>query len=586
MNQQTAPRREFALDRRDGMSTNGKKRPAVKMLLAVFTMAALAPAILVAEEKGVTVDKTRLENAAATYPQPGASETQIKALQERITQQQTQIDQLLGIVGQLKQRLDGATPSSNPSPALLPSVGTVASVTPVIPATARSPEATPVVALSGSPASAAASQEQIETYTRKVDALGKSLDSVSKNLGGFKLSGDLRFRWDGAFRSGNSVAGPLQNARERYRIRVNLDKPLSDQFGFHLQVGTGTANNPLTFDTDFAGADTRGPFFILESYADYHPNKNINIRAGRMEEVFADNSRFFFDDDIRFNGAHEIAKVSLGKSGSLEFRAGQYIFTNPNVQILPSAAACAGANPPATCIFEQAGFAPGTNVRDSNLFHEGLVLSGKSGDNWGHRVTVDFQSYRNPNEFLIALAASGTPVLVNGYSGITVSGGAGQGGNGTTTKGGFIYTAPDFHVGHLQYRIDYKGWNNWPLFLDLQGSHNYGSSFLSNAEMATVGIGQVKKFGDARLMYGYFIKDANSMISEVTDDDIGTGVGTNIRAHMIRFDLGLAKFLQWQNILFIQDELSPNDPARNFFVPLQRGANTSYRIHSQFVFSF
>jgi len=96
----------------------------------------------------------------------------------------------------------------------------------------------------------------------------------------------------------------------------------------------------------------------------------------------------------------------------------------------------------------------------------------------------------------------------------------------------------------------------------------------------------VKKFGDARLMYGYFIKDANSMISEVTDDDIGTGVGTNIRAHMIRFDLGLAKFLQWQNILFIQDELSPNDPARNFFVPLQRGANTSYRIHSQFVFSF
>ena len=132
------------------MSTNRKKRPVVKTLLAVLAVAAFAPTMLVAEEKGVAGDKGRPESVAAANSQPGASETQIKALQEKITRQQAQIDQLLGIVGELKQRLDGATPSSNPSPALIPIIGTVASVTPVIPRAAE--PAAPVTVLAAKPA--------------------------------------------------------------------------------------------------------------------------------------------------------------------------------------------------------------------------------------------------------------------------------------------------------------------------------------------------------------------------------------------------------------------------------------------------
>ena len=47
------------------------------------------------------------------------------------------------------------------------------------------------------------------------------------------------------------------------------------------------------------------------------------------------------------------------------------------------------------------------------------------------------------------------------------------------------------------------------------------------------------------------------MISEFTDDQVGTQTGVNIRTHAIRFDVGLAKFLQWQNIVYIQNEISP-----------------------------
>ncbi len=104
--------------------------------------------------------------------------------------------------------------------------------------------------------------------------------------------------------------------------------------------------------------------------------------------------------------------------------------------------------------------------------------------------------------------------------------------------------------------------------------------------MVTGSLGQVKKLGDLRFLYIYSIKDANAMISQVTDDDLGTNSGVNIATHHFRVDLGLTSFLQWQNLFFIQNERSKSDPAALFFVPLQEGAATQYRIQSQLQFNF
>jgi hypothetical protein len=54
----------------------------------------------------------------------------------------------------------------------------------------------------------------------------------------------------------------------------------------------------------------------------------------------------------------------------------------------------------------------------------------------------------------------------------------------------------------------------------------------------------------------------------------------------VRFDLGLTRFLQWQNLLFIQHERRPNNPAELFFVPLQQGANGTFRYLGQLAFTF
>jgi hypothetical protein len=101
-----------------------------------------------------------------------------------------------------------------------------------------------------------------------------------------------------------------------------------------------------------------------------------------------------------------------------------------------------------------------------------------------------------------------------------------------------------------------------------------------------VNLGSVKQAGDVRALYQFAIKDANSMISQFTDDDLGTGSGVNIAVHAMRLDIGLTRFLQLQNLVFFQRQRRASNPAEQFFVPLGRGANTTTRYLGQLAFSF
>src|SRR5438552_9183105 len=121
-----------------------------------------------------------------------------------------------------------------------------------------------------------------------------------------------------------------------------------------------------------------------------------------MEEVFADNTRFLWDDDVRLNGFQQIATVPLGSKvvKSIEFRSGEYFLSNPNVPIL------AASSP-----FVTAGYQAGQKVRDANLFHPGVVIAGDLGAKWTHQATADIQLYRNQNQIQRSSTAAGFPVV-------------------------------------------------------------------------------------------------------------------------------------------------------------------------------
>ena len=138
-------------------------------------------------------------------------------------------------------------------------------------------------------------------------------------------------------------------------------------------------------------------------------------------------------------------------------------------------------------------------------------------------------------------------------------------GTATTTPGGAIFTAPNFQIAHLKYRVGYDGWklgdHEMPAYVEFHAARNVGAGFLRNAFEGLVNFGETRKAGDVRLLYAFAVKEANSMISEVTDDYLGTNTGVNMRTHAIRVDVGLSRFLAWQNLFFIQNEISGNDPA-------------------------
>jgi hypothetical protein len=502
-------------------------------------------------------------------------------------------------------------PGSASDVGALPHLAPLASLQPIIPIESVSlASAVGVVPqTSSSSANAQATQNQTQPYVTRLDRLTNQVEGISKGIAGFRFSGNLRLRSDNMFRSADNVAAAVQRSRGQYRARLNLDKGINGQLDTHFQLGSGRFDNPLTDDTDMAGGAVRGPLFLTEAWVNYHPNSSLNFQGGKMPEVFQDFTRFIWDEDVRFNGFQESIGTSPGDNPlgitRIDFRAGQYPLTDPNIQVLPTAKQCTAptqtitslpatittpATLPAACAYLQAGYKPGENVRAADLFDQGFFVKGRIKPGWSHYFFSNFLLFRNPNQIALTSTSSGLPLLVNPDAGVTLAGPLPGTGTATTIPGGGIFTASHFQIGRVAYRITKDGWRfrneDFPVFVDFQASRNFGTSFLRNAWMSTFNAGEIKKAGDIRFLYFYAVKDANSMISQFTDDHVGTLTGVNIRTHAARIDLGLARFLQWQNIFYIQNEISRNDPARHFFVPIQEGAGTLYRFESSLFVNF
>ena len=505
---------------------------------------------------------------------PDSPSSELVSLRALITQQQQQIDQLRQTLEQQSRLLETLAAQSDSKPASR-GIGEVASTAPILP---------PLPALTTMAIPLPAPQAAIAAPS---EAIQKAIDAINANLRGFRLSGDLRFRTDLQLRESNPNFAPVQRARERYRLRFNIDKDLyykdgdSAMASFHLQLATDPFNNPSTQDTDFAGISTRAPISINEAYIDFRPTKSLTLRAGRTAELFADNRQFIYDDDIRFNGFHETYRWAGKKSGLfVQLAAAQYLLTDPNTAIVPAGSA-----------FIPIGYPQGTRVPSAGLFDQGVTVGGNIGKKWSHNEIFNFFAVREPNQIQLASTAAGAALFANSpIVGATLTSNLGETGNATTTAGGPVYFADGFEVVRGAFNLNYSGrmmhGHNYPFQLFIQATHNTKDSIQNNGVMGGFAFGQTARLGDMQFQYQYFRKEANAFVSQFTDDDIGTGSGVNLKGHEIRVNFGLTRFLAWENRLYIQNGISRNDPTINFFVPLQQGYNTQYRIHSQFIFTF
>jgi len=427
-----------------------------------------------------------------------------------------------------------------------------------------------------------------EPQTPTVEQRVAKLEGQALKIGPIRFSGDFRLRFDGIYRSATDPPDPpldhVQNARARYRLRLNFDTDIHPNLSFHGQLATGPLNNQLSTNQDFTSIAVRAPFSLSEAWIEYRPTKSIQLQGGRVLDIFADNSRFLFDDDIRFNGFNEKYVASFKPNGahlsSLEFRAGQYILSTPNVVAITP-------NSPLARIGEIVG----TAGRSATLFHQGVLANQTFNKQWSSQFGGDIQLYRHPNQIQLASTTDGLVLLVQPGIGIALSGPLPGTGNATTTPGGVTYTAPGFQVARLTYRLNYAGFTRgdrvFPVTFNLQFARNVATGLNErDAMLAALQVGRIAKRGDTSFLYVFAIKGANAMISQVTDDDLGTNTGVNIRTSHFRFEYGITRKVTFQSLFYFQNSLRRSGQFPNFFVPVGDFAPTTYRVQQQIVFAF
>ena len=525
-------------------------------LCLAFILVCLTPAL------AQDLDKAATKPPAESPADPNVAE-RVRVLESELERQNSKLDQLQKTLLEQQQTIQALLEKLSGHP---------------VAATAKETE---------TPASAPAVKAESQQPPTVEQRLAKVEGQVLK-VGPVRVSGDFRLRYDGIFRSATEPQDPplqhVQNSRVRYRFRLNLDTDVYPNLSFHGQLTTGPVNNHLTADQDFTSIATRQPLFISEAWVDYKPTKAVQLQAGRVLEVFADNSRFLFDDDIRFNGFNEKYVHSFKHNGayltSLELRAGQYFLTTPNVAVITPGSPLA-----------RAGEIVGTAGRSANLFHQGFLANQTFNERWNSQTGADIQIYRHPNQIQLASTNDGLVLLVQPGLGLALSGPLGGTGTATTTPGGAMYTAPGFQVLRLTYRLNYAGFKRgdhaFPITFNAQFARNVATGLNErDAMLAALQVGRVTKRGDTSFLYVFSIKGANALISQVTDDDLGTGTGVNIRTNHFRFEYGIARKVIFQSLFFFQNSLRRSGQYQNFFVPVGDFAPTTYRVQQQLVFLF
>ena len=521
----------------------------------------------------IPVRAQEVDKSSAKPPAEAPSETnvaeRVRLLESELERQNSKLDELQKTLLEQQQTIKALLEKLSSQPA-------------VIAVSAKEPEAPATTA----PSTAAISPEPQQTPN--VEQRLAKLETQALRIGPVRVSGDFRLRFDGIFRSATRPPDPpldhAQNVRTRYRFRLNFDTELHRNLTFHGQLATGPLNNPLSNNHDFTSMTLRAPSSVSEAWVDYRPVKSLQLQAGRVQEIFADNSRFLFDNDIRFNGFNEKYTASFKPNGayltSLELRAGQYILSNPNVAVITP-------NSP----LARTGEVVGTAGRSANLFHQGFLANQTFNKKWSSQIGGDMQVYRNPDQIQLASTTDGLVLLVQPGLGIALSGPLPGIGNATTTPGGVTYTAPGFQVARITYRLNYAGFTRndrtYPVTFNLQLARNVATGLNErDAMLAALEVGRITKRGDMAFLYVFTIKGANALISQVTDDNLGTNTGVNIRTSHFRFEYGISRKVTFQSLFFFQNSLRRSEQYPNFFGPIGDFAPTTYRVQQQLVFAF
>ena len=153
-----------------------------------------------------------------------------------------------------------------------------------------------------------------------------------------------------------------------------------------------------------------------------------------------------------------------------------------------------------------------------------------------------------------------------------------------------MLTAPAFRVAHISYTAVRTGvpmfGRQLPLSLNLQFARNTATHLERDAFAAIFTAGRSKEFGDVRVIGSFYQKQANSLISQLTENDIAIGSNVNMNAYLGRFEYTLPGGIVFANNFIWTKWLVNSDPAAHFFVPLGSAVPRQFRYQGILIFRF
>ncbi|MGA3295599.1 MAG: putative porin [Candidatus Acidiferrales bacterium] len=144
-----------------------------------------------------------------------------------------------------------------------------------------------------------------------------NLEDRLKNFGPFSLSGDFRLRDEPFF--GGPANQSLDQNRERFRLRFNVNAKLNDDFAGGFSLASGDINDPTSTNQTVTGFYTRKAIAIDKAFVDYSPHEfhSLTLIGGKFGYPWY-NTELTWDKDLNSEGAAETLVFNLNSTPVLK----------------------------------------------------------------------------------------------------------------------------------------------------------------------------------------------------------------------------------------------------------------------------
>jgi uncharacterized coiled-coil protein SlyX len=142
---------------------------------------------------------------------------------------------------------------------------------------------------------------RVTRLTTDVTAQNRANDARFRQFGNFRLSGDLRFRYEPFFQSGQTT-----RQRQRIRARLNLQGNITDEIFGGITFATGSLDDPLSTNQNLTGFFNRKQVGFDRYFIQYTPKwarNHAQFGAGKFAYPWI-RTPLTFDTDMNPEGVY------------------------------------------------------------------------------------------------------------------------------------------------------------------------------------------------------------------------------------------------------------------------------------------